>query len=306
MLWISVFWKVFIRLLSPLFEKKPYSNAYWIDGTKNLDGHYVFKNPIVSPFFVHRYEVFKKDLVELVQNGKSTTFYKFGDGDFHFLRAEKIGSASPGRRALSRELSKKELHVFQTRAQFADKYLCELYPDLRVKFRKVIKNHKRITPAEFAYAAVASKWLFKEFGNEIGLIGSGPKLELIRKLMNYDEYQKYLGLESFSDYIEIPQKFACDDLELRLIELKSQLEKSQARIFLLGVGHLKSGILSELPKIHRAVYLDVGTGIDAIAGVIDPSRPFFGNWINYFIPNDELYDEIDFLNYNFENRKALL
>ena len=305
MLWVSIFWKVFIKLLSPIFRKKLYSNAYRIDGTKNLDGHYVFKNPIVSPFFVHRYEVFKKDLVELVQNGKSTTFYKFGDGDFHFLRAEKIGSASPGRRALSRELSKRDLLVFQSRAQLSDRYLCELYPDLRVKFRTVIKNNKKITPAEFAYAAVASKWIFQEFGNQIGLIGSSPKLELIRKLLKYEEYRNYLGIDSFSDYVAIPQKFACDDLDLRLIELKAQLEHSQAKIFLLGVGHLKSGILSELPKIHSAVYLDVGTGIDAIAGVIDPKRPFFGDWINYFIPDDDLYKEIDFLNYNFENRKVL-
>ena len=31
--------------------------------------------------------------------------------------------------------------------------------------------------------------------------------------MEAPQYQEYLGLEKFEDYISLPQKFACDDLE---------------------------------------------------------------------------------------------
>ena len=30
--------------------------------------------------------------------------------------------------------------------------------------------------------------------------------------MDHDEYKQYLGLDKFSDYISIPQRFACDNL----------------------------------------------------------------------------------------------
>ena len=43
--------------------------------------------------------------------------------------------------------------------------------------------------------------------------GKLQKVEIIKELMKYSEYQEYLGIESFSDYISIPQKFACDNID---------------------------------------------------------------------------------------------
>ena len=40
-----------------------------------------------------------------------------------------------------------------------------------------------------------------------------PKIQIIRNLMEYQEYQEYLGIDKFTDYIHIDQNFACDDLE---------------------------------------------------------------------------------------------
>lgn len=295
-----------LRLISPLFANLKYSKSYKITGTLNLDKHPVFKNPSAFPYFKIGYKRFKKNLSKNVYTQTAKTYYKFGDGDYHFLRGNQYGSAAPGNRALGRELNPEELGVFQARAQLADVYMCEIYPYIRLDFGKVIQTRKKVIPAEYAYAAVSSRWIFHEFKNNIGLIGSAQKLDLIKEMMAFREYQDYLGVEHFTDYIKIPQKFSCDDLPRRIEELRDQLSQSKSKIFLLGVGHLKSGILSELPKFKQAVYLDVGTGIDAIAGIIDPKRPYFGAWTNYFIPNHALYHQLDLLNYNYENRKPLI
>ena len=34
-------------------------------------------------------------------------------------------------------------------------------------------------------------------------------------------------------------------------------------------------------EIKNAIYLDIGAGIDALAGLIDPDRPYASSWINY-------------------------
>ena len=295
-----------LKVTSILFSEFEFSRVYKIPGTLNLDPNPIFKNPLAYPFFKCRYQTFKKNLRKQVFGQLSKTYYKFGDGDYHFLKGNQYGSAAPGNRALGRILREEELQIFQMRAQLADEYMCELYPYLRLDFAKVIQTNKRIWPAEYAYAAVSSKWIFREFGNDIGLVGSAQKLELINLMMKFPEYRDYLGIDNFSSYIKIPQKFSCDDLPRRIDELREQLATSSSKIFLLGVGHLKSGILSELPKLKSAVYLDVGTGIDAIAGIIDPKRPYFGNWTNYYIPNHSLYNQLDYLNYNQENRRPLV
>jgi hypothetical protein len=72
---------------------------------------------------------------------------------------------------------------------------------------------------------------------------------------------------------------------------------SEAEIFLIGVGHLKSGILSEITNMKDAVYLDIGSGIDALAGLIDGKRPYFGSWVNHRVRNIELYNDVDLLQY---------
>jgi hypothetical protein len=183
--------------------------------------------------------------------------------------------------------------------------MCEIYPENRKKFKRALRGLEIDFPAEYVYALIANKWIFKEFTNEIGIIGADRKVDLIKELMKREEYQKYLGVSSFSDYIGIPQKFACDDLDLRLTDLKSKLENSTSKIFLMGVGHLKSGIISELRNFKDAIYLDVGSGIDALAGLIDKERPYFGSWINYRLRDDSLYEEIDYLQYKDSEIKFL-
>jgi len=195
--------------------------------------------------------------------------------------------------------------VFVKGAQECDYYTCEIYPENRVRFIDVIQ--RRIDfPAEYGYGLVANKWLLQTFSGSIGIIGAGSKLNIIKNLMEAPQYQEYLGLEKFEDYISLPQKFACDDLVATENMVAEQLKKSTSKIFLMGMGHVKSGLIHRLSKYRDAVFLDVGASIDALAGIIDVDRPYAGDWTNYQIDEPELYDDVDFLAYEGQGKHITL
>ena len=282
-----------------------YLDLYKIDNTVNLDTNPCFSNSVTYPSFHEDLLRFKDLLKILVQKKETKTFYKFGDGDYFFLKGESFGSASVGKRALSLNYSQINHKEFTEGSLLNDYYTCEIYPENRAMFNQVISK-KIDYPAEFGYGLVANKWFFKEFKGRIGIIGADKKVEIIKDLMKYPEYQEYLGLESFNDYIKIPQKFACDNIDFTEKMVADQLVSSKSDIFLVGIGHVKSALTHRLKKYKNAVFYDVGSGIDAIAGIIDTDRPFFGDWTNYQIENSQLYNNIDYLAYQGKGKHIYL
>jgi hypothetical protein len=282
-----------------------YLDQYKIEGTINNDQNPCFHDETTYPKFQEELEEFKHLLIELVYLNEPKTFYKFGDGDYYFLNKIPTGSATPGRRALSKSYDEINHDAFVKGAQKCDYYTCEIYPENRVHFMDVIQ--RRIDfPAEFGYGLVTNKWLLKTFAGQIGLIGAGLKLNIIKNLMEAPQYQEYLGLEKFEDYISLPQKFACDDLDATEEMVASQLMKSTSKIFLMGMGHVKSGLIHRLSKYRNAVFLDVGASIDALAGIIDVDRPYAGDWTNYQIDDVQLYKGIDYLAYDGKGKHLVL
>jgi hypothetical protein len=286
-------------------------SPYFIKGTL----HFVHASniPLLSninycPDFNQRLESFKALIIKLVNNNESKTFIHFGDGDYYFHKQQPVGSARPGKRALSKPYSEIDIKRFIEGYKKCD-YHCIEYLEfgaiqkLQELYPQLIQN---TIPTEFLYGLTLNKWFFNEFKGKIGLIGSGNKLNIIKELMKYDEYKKYLGIEKFNDYINIPERFACDDLDGTINMVKSQLEKAdpETRIYLFGVGHVKSGLIHELPKIKNAVYLDIGAGIDAIAGLIEPERPYAYGWNNYRMRTYN-YNDIDLLQYRYIEDKNL-
>ena len=280
-------------------------DLYKIEGAVNLDQHPCFEDKETFNQFQEGLEVFKYHINQLVlEKEDATTFYKFGDGDYRFLMAQEIGSAKPGNRALSVPYSEINLESHRDGANKCDYYTCEIYPENRLMFSEVIK--KEISyPAEYGYGLVANKWFFKKFDGKIGLIGAKEKLILIQELMKRQEYKDYLGINQFNDYIYYPQKYACDDIDSVEKYVGEQLEKSNSKIFLLGIGHSKSAILHRLKKYTNSVFMDVGAGIDMIAGCINITRPYAGDWVNYRI-NDYDYSNIDYLKYSGEGKEVIL
>ena len=282
-----------------------YLENYKIEGSINNDTDPCFHDVNTYPLFQEKMEEFKNLLIELVNTNESKTFYKYGDGDYFFLTKQSVGSAAPGKRALSRGYNNINHEQFVEGAQLCDYYTCEIYPTNKDRFEQVI-DRKIDFPAEYGYGLVANKWLFKQFSGKIGLIGADTKINIIENLMEAEQYQEYLGLEKFEDYVRLPQQFACDDIDATEKMVGEQLQKTSAKIFLMGMGHVKSGLIHRLKKYTDAVFLDVGSSIDAIAGIIDVNRPFFGDWTNYQINEPSLYEGVDFLQYDSSIGKHLV
>ena len=282
-----------------------YLSQYKINETINLDSNSCFQFDKTYPKFQEDLDKFKLHLKQLVDNKESKTFYKFGDGDYHFLNRNEVGSAKPGNRALSESYDNINHQAFIDGSKLNDYYTCEIYPENRKMFEEVIDNRKVDYPAEYGYGLVGNKWFFKEFSGRIGLIGASEKLYLIEELMKHDEYKEYLGLDNFNDYIHFPQKYACDDIDKVEEFVGNQLKESTSDIFLLGIGHSKSAILHRFKKYTNAIFMDVGAGIDMIAGSINVNRPYAGDWTNYRI-KDYDYSKIDYLRYSGDGKEVIL
>jgi len=282
-----------------------YLDMYKIDGTVNNDTDSSFENKDTYPNFQEQLTEFKELLVNLVDSNQSKTFYKFGDGDYFFLKKQSVGSAAPGRRALSKSYLDIDHQQFVEGSKLCDYYTCEIYPLNRQRFSEVI-DRKIDYPAEFGYGLVANKWLLQTFAGKIGLIGANTKMNIIQNLMEAPQYQEYLGITKFEDYISLPQRFACDDLDATEKMVGDQLKNSTSKIFLMGMGHVKSGLIHRLKKYTDAVFLDVGASIDAIAGIIDVDRPFVADWVNYQIDEREMYEDVDLLAYQGKGKHITL
>jgi len=300
-----------VRSLSTWFRQvlatgKPFLQLYAIDGASYDTTDFTYTSKRSWPSFPDDLTSFKETISETISAGRPMTFLKFGDGDYYFLRGVPTGSARPGHRAISRKLSEESLETYRRNSRMADRYMCEIGVTNRRMFREVFPGQGVDYPAEFVYGLLANRWLTSQFRDSIGLIGGEKKLHLIEKLMKFPEYQEYLGLETFQDYVVIPEKFAADDLNTTLTALQQQIQTSSSSLFLMGVGHVKSGIVPYLNKFRSAVYLDVGSGIDALAGVISPSRPYMADWTNFRLRAGFDYNSLDLLDYEWDGRAKII
>ena len=284
------------------------NNLYKIKGTEHsMHPNQLFlKDPTFFPQFQEGLLQFKNMILKQVESNVGASYVHFGDGDYYFLKNVPIGSARPGKRALSIPYDKFNIKPFREGWAKAD-YHCVEYLEngMLQKLNELYPGQPSI-PTEYLYGLTSNKWFFKTFQGKIGLIGAGPKMDVIKELMKHEKYQEYLGLKQFNDYIKIPQKFACDNLDNTLNMVKEQLEKANpnTRIYLYGVGHVKSGLIHHLPKFKKAIYLDVGAGIDGIAGLLDPERPYAMGWVNHRLKNYD-YSNLDLLNYKKQSDKQL-
>lgn len=273
-----------------------FNEKYSINGAINLDTNPCFEKEDTYPNFQTELLQFQTDLINMVNNKETKTFYKFGDGDYFFLRGQAVGSATPGKRALSLDYSQIKHHEFVEGVLKNNFISVEIYPENRQMFHELFPNSTIHYPAEFGYGLVANKWFFNTFRGKIGLIGGDAKMQLIKELMKHKEYQDYLGLENFNDYISIPEKFACDNIDQTEEYVGEQLLKSSSDIFLIGIGHVKSALTHRFKKYKNAVFMDVGGGINAIAGVVSLNRPYSGAWINFRL-KDYNYNSVDQMDY---------
>ena len=156
---------------------------------------------------------------------------------------------------------------------------------------------------EVVYALVSSGLIFKMFPTEIMLVGQLEKLEAIKHLMKHEVYRSYLGVESFCSYVGVKAIGAADNEYEILKSIEKECQIYQPKIILIGIGSAKLNVLPKIKEFSNAVVVDVGAGIDAIAGTISQDRPYFAEWIN-FRSKDIKYDSMDFMDQNNPNRNS--
>ena len=142
-------------------------SCYEIEGTKNNDKNPCFSNPDTDPNFQSNLVKFKSKIIDLVEKKESKTFFKFGDGDYFFLKAESVGSAGIGKRAISLNYNQINHQEFVQGSRMNDFYTCEIYPENRRMFSEVLPEIDIEYPAEYGYGLISNKWFFQNFKNSL-------------------------------------------------------------------------------------------------------------------------------------------
>ena len=268
-----------------------YLDQYKIEGTVNLDHHACFEIPNTDPDFQRNLENMKYVLEKEVDEKSCKSFYKFGDGDYHFFRNTQLGSSEPGRRDVE-NYNNVDFNEFYNGVLKNDYFSVDIYPENKQMFKELCPHSPIHFHSEFIYGLVANRWIFSNFNGKVGLIGADTKLNIIKNLMNFNVYRDYIGVERFNDYIGIPQKFACNKVDEIEEDISNQLIESTSDIFLVGIGLVHSALLYRFKKYTDAVFFEIGSGICALAGVQDYLRPYFGDWINFRL-KDYDYSEVE-------------
>lgn len=274
--------------------------------TEQNSGAYLDKD--FWPNFYKDIETFKNDLIEKVEKNVPYTVLRVSHSEFIALRAGFTGTPQGGNfkgrhsanNTVCPELFKRMLAAIHN----ADRVSTQIGYDF-LEWMNEVANYSEPMykcikrplyqivdiPMDVIYALVANKWFFKTFKNKIGIIGAGPKVEAIRELMKYPQYREYIGCDYFTDYICIPQRQALDSDVDELIE--KELKNAKGKVFLIGAGVSKLKFYDKLKKSHNAVYIDVGHGIDMIAGHGDKYRPYCGDWVNYRVTHENTFGNVD-------------
>lgn len=223
----------------------------------------------------------------LLNNQDAKVLIRVYDGEFLFLLGQKKWNIP--KRHVSVELTQKFLQPFKENVLKCDKFCSHLTVmpggSMHHLYTQVFSNRKIDYPMEFNYAIVINKWIFKNFKNQIGLIGGCHKIKVIKELMKRKEYRDYLGIDYFTNYIEVPEKYGCDNPEDLEKSLKNQLIQSNpnTKIYLFGIGICKMAVANKFKEFYPATYIDIGGTMSGLAGFLSVTRPYAAKWLNYRI-----------------------
>lgn len=253
-----------------------------------------YNDPAFWPSFQSDWIALQSDIISCVEGKAPKLYLRIFDGEFWFLKGQKVGNV--GSRHCSKPLTPEFLKPFYEGFLKADIVSTQLYADQMKIYKSLFPSRPFEIPMELLYCLVSTRWIFRQFPDSIALIGGNGKMRLIQELMKYEEYRNYLGVKEFTDYISVPERFACDDTEAVFEAIRPQIEASKATVFLFGMGISKLAIAHRFKTVKNAVFLDVGCGITALAGTTSIERPYFGEWTNYRLRHWDYsgVDPIDF------------
>lgn len=259
---------------------------------ESLEDQYIKGNLrlITSPLVTY-YDELWKTIETKVANKEAYTIMRVGDGEANFLRGIIKGNTAKRHLTTGKPPTQEYLDLFKRNLLLCDSIHVQMYKGDFRSFQTIYKrNIFSEIPLECIYALVASRKIFKN-DYKIGIIGSDKKIPVIKKLLEHEEYRAYLGRDQFEDYISVPERGSTNDVEALFEDISSKL-KSEIDIYIIGIGIAKMAILARFKEVSTSVFIDVGCGISALAGLTGNDRPYFGDWVNFRLKDFD-YSTID-------------
>lgn len=266
-----------------------------------------YKNPLLKIGSSSSYELleFVLEISEKLSKSIPFSLVRMGDGEMFYLQGKIIGNLV-SRHKVSVNIDKKELDIVKEKMIVND-YLLFFHNPSMLKLMPndcnfLLKQSKY--DLYIIYQLIATKLLFRILSDKkIGLIGADKKLDLIKELVVFQEYKEEIGIKDFYEYIKVPQIGAGTNYKKTLETIEKQMHLD-SDVYLVGIGVSKLYILPKLKEKYKKTFIDIGSGIDALAGIIPNTRSYFGNWVNYRKRNYD-YSEIDILSYQNDSIKKI-
>ncbi|MGL1890224.1 MAG: hypothetical protein OCD02_01290 [Spirochaetaceae bacterium] len=245
------------------------------------------------------YDDLLKNIEDKLKNKEPLSIIRCGDGEAYFLQGKFIGNVV--RRHFTKgDVNNIDLNLWLDNYRKNDIksfdinwYLRKLWIPIEGKMIK-----REYYPLHVVYSLIATRDLLRISKDyKVGLIGAETKLGIIEELMKHKEYQDYLGLKKFDDYILIPETGACNNIDELCKDIIDQCKSNPCDLYILGTGISKLYFQSMIRDVIGCVIIDVGSGIDALAGIIPKDRQNFGKWINYKLTGYD-YNGIDILSHH--------
>ena len=275
---------------------------YKIEGTSNIDPEQLngieYNDPNFYPSFQKNINELQNIIIENVDKKNATVILRVYDGEFHFLNKNVVGNGPT--RHFSKPLTDEFVKKFKEGVYKVDYVSVQLNINMLKNYNNLFPDRLVDFPMDIIYGLFANKWLLKTFKNKIALIGGSEKNKIIRKLMEYPEYRNYVENDYFLDYIEVPERFSCDNTDEIITNIGEQIKISKAELFLFGIGISKMAIAWQFKKYNNAVFIDIGCGMSALAGMCGIDRPYFGSWKNFRLINYN-YVNADPMDFNIKN-----
>ena len=272
---------------------------YVIDGTTNKDPEQLngieYNDPNFYPLFQSKIEWFKSTLIDYNKKNQGAVFLRVYDGEFYFLNKQVVGNGP--RRHFTKQLTDEFVNKFKEGCYKVDYISVQLNINMLTKYNLLFPDRKMDFPMDIIYGLFANRWILDTFKNKIALIGGNEKMNVIKSLMNHEEYRNYIKNDYFLDYISVPERFSCDHTDELIKEIGEKIKISNAQIFLFGIGIAKMAIAHKFKEYKNAIFIDIGCGMSAIAGSCSTERPYFGSWINYRL-KDYNYNNLDPMDFN--------
>jgi hypothetical protein len=251
-------------------------------------------NYVAPGVFQEYYNNIFNEIEDSLKNNRPFSVIRSGDGEAYFLQEKYIGNI------VKRHLTVKDINI--DTEIWIKKYLRNdiITYDANLSLRRlwtpivgkdVIKDYY---PLHVVYALIANRDIFSILKDKkIGLIGSIKKLNIISELMNHKQYRDYTKISEIQSYIGIPDVGACNYPDKILNDILKKSAKNPCDIYFVAAGISKIYFMSELRDKLNCIVIDIGSGMDALAGIIPKDRHCFGKWVNYKIQKNAIESGFD-------------